>query len=151
SRLSETSAGAASGPDGIRPPRRRSRVARWVRMPGTAIALLAAAVAVGVVQGQPPPAARDSGRSVPAVQSYPRSVGDLLAVVDGRLYRFDTLAKKATRIPLPRGFTALRAWDQQGRYVVLGRLLPTNRTVAYALGGTPTPVALGRAEVAAPR
>jgi hypothetical protein len=84
------------------------------------------------------------------VQSYPRSVGDLLVVVDGRLYRFDTLAKKATRIPLPRGFTALRAWDQQGRYVVLGRLLPTNRTVAYVLGGNRKPVALGRAEVAVP-
>jgi len=154
SRLSETSAetsaGAAGGPVGIRPPRRPARLSRWVRRPSTAVALLAVAVVVGVVQGQPPPAARDSGRSVPAVQSYPRSVGDLLAVVDGRLYRFDTLAKKATRIPLPRGFTALRAWDQQGRYVVLGRLLPTNRTVAYALGGNRKPVALGRAEVAVP-
>ena len=115
SRLSETSAGAPGGPVGIRPPRRPSRLSRWVRRPSTAIALLAVAVVVGVVQGQPPPAARDSGRSVPAVQSYPRSVGDLLVVVDGRLYRFDTLAKKATRVPLPRGFTALRAWDQQGR------------------------------------
>ena len=150
SRLSETSAGAAGGPVGIRPPRRPSRLSRWVRRPSTAIALLAVAVEVGVVQGQPPPAARDSGRSVPAVQSYPRSVGDLLVVVDGRLYRFDTLAKKATRLPLPRGFTALRAWDQRGRYVVLGRLLPTNRTVAYALGGNRKPVALGRAEVAVP-
>ena len=150
SRLPETSTRAASGPDGIRPPRRRSRVARWVRRPGTAIALLAAAVVVGVVQGQPPPAARDSGRSVPAVQSYPRSVGDLLVVVDGRLVRFDTLSKKATRIPLPHGFTPLRAWDQEGRYVVLGRQLPTDRTVAYALGGNRKPVALGPAEVAVP-
>jgi hypothetical protein len=150
SRLSETSAGAAGGPDGIRPPRRLSRLARWVRRPSTAIALLAAAVVVGVVQGQPPPAARDSGRSVPAVQSYPRSVGDLLVVVDGRLVHFDTLAKKATRIPLPRGFSALRAWDQEGRYVVLGRLLPTNRTVAYVLGGGRRPVALGAAELAVP-
>ena len=150
SRLSETSAGATGGPVGIRPPRPPSRLARWVRRPSTAIALLAVAVAVGVVQGQPPPAARDSGRSVPAVQSYPRSVGDLLVVVDGRLLRFDTLTKKATRLPLPRGFTALRAWDQEGRYVVLGRLLPTNRTVAYVLGGNRKPVALGPAELAVP-
>ena len=150
SRLSETSAGAAGGPVGIRPPRRPSRLARWVRRPSTAIALLAVAVVVGVVQGQPPPAARDSGRSVPAVQSYPRSVGDLLVVVDGRLLRFDTLTKKATRLPLPRGFAALRAWDQEGRYVVLGRLLPTARTVAYALGDNRKPVALGPAELAVP-
>jgi hypothetical protein len=150
SRLSETSAGPASGPDGIRPPRRRPRLARWVRAPSTAIALLAVAVAVGVVQGQPPPAARDSGRSVPAVQSYPRSVGDLLVVVGSRLVRFDTLTKKATRLPLPPGFTPLRAWDQQGRYVVLGRLQPSNRTVAYALGGGRKPVALGPAEIAVP-
>ena len=150
SRLSETSAGAAGGPVGIRPTRRPCRLARWVRRPITAIALLALAVVVGVVQGQPPPAARDSGRSVPAVQSYPRSVGDLLVVVEGRLFRFDTLTKKATRLPLPRGVTALRAWDQEGRYVVLGRLLRTGRTVAYALGGNRKTVALGPAELAVP-
>jgi hypothetical protein len=70
-------------------------------------------------------------------------------VVDGRLLRFDTLTKKAARIPLPRGFTALRAWNQQGRYVVLGRLVPTNRTVAYALAGRKA-VLLGAAQLAVP-
>jgi hypothetical protein len=147
--LTESPAGAATGPGGTRPPRRSSRLSRWVRKPSTAVALLGVAVVVGVVQGQPPPAARDSGRSVPAVQSYPRSVGQLLVVVDGRLLRFDTLTKKPTRVPLPRGFTALRAWNQIGRYVVLGRLAPTNRTVVYALSGR-TAVPLGAAEVAVP-
>jgi hypothetical protein len=147
--LTESPAGAATGPDGIRPPRRPSRLTRWTRRPSTAVALLGIAVVVGVVQGQPPPASRDSGRSVPAVQSYPRGVGELLAVVDGSLVRFDTLTKRTTRVPLPRGFIALRAWNQQGRYVVLGRLAPTDRTVAYALGGRRA-VLLGAAQVAVP-
>ncbi len=147
--LTESPAGAATGPAGTRPPRRSSRLSRWLRKPSTAVALLVVAVVVGVVQGQPPPAARDSGRSVPAVQSYPRSVGELLVVVDGRLLRFDTLTKTAARIPLPRGFTALRAWNEKGRYVVLGRLAPANRTVAYALAGRKA-VLLGAAQVAVP-
>src|SRR5512133_751184 len=112
SRLSETPAGTASIPAGTRPRRRPSRLMRWVRGPTTAVALLGIAVVVGVVQGQPPPAARDSGRSVPAVQSYPRSVGSLLVVVKGTVVRFDTLTKTAVKIPRPRGFTALRAWNQ---------------------------------------
>ena len=147
--LTESPAGTADGPAGIRPPRRPSRLMRWARRPSTAVALLGVAVVVGVVQGQPPPAARDSGRSVPAVQSYPRSVGELLAVVDGSLVRFDTLTKKAVRIPLPRGFLALRAWNERGRYVVLGRLAPGDRTVAYALVGRRA-VLLGAAQVAVP-
>jgi hypothetical protein len=119
------------------------------RKPSTAVALLGVAVVVGVVQGQPPPAARDSGRSVPAEQSYTFSVGPLLVVVDGKLFRFDSLAKRTVRVPLPRGLTALRAWNQQGHDVVLGRV-GNARTVAYVLTAGKPPLALGPAELLVP-
>lgn len=128
--------------------RRGRGILAWARKPITAVALLGVAVVVGVVQGQPPPATRDSGRSVPAQQSYTLSVGPLLVVVDGTLVRFDTSAKRTVRVPLPRGVTALRAWHQQGHDVVLGRLR-TNRTVAYVLTGSVVR-AIGPAEVALP-
>jgi hypothetical protein len=130
-------------------PRPGDRIMARARKPSTAVALLGIAVVVGVVQGQPPPAARDSGRSVPAEQSYTFSVGPLLVVVDGKLLRFDTLAKRTVRVPLPRGLTALRAWNQQGHDVVLGRL-GNGRTVAYVLTPGRAPLALGPAELVVP-
>ncbi|HEY6748054.1 MAG TPA: hypothetical protein VI357_20355 [Mycobacteriales bacterium] len=142
SRPPESSSGATAAP------RRRDGFLAWARRPSTAVALLGIAVVVGVVQGQPPPASRDSGRSVPAEQSYTGSVGPLLVVVDGALVRFDTLSKRTTRVPLPRGVTALRAWNQQGHDVVLGRLR-TNRTVAYVLTAGRAR-ALGPAELIVP-
>lgn len=123
---------SSSGATAARP--RRGRLLARASRPSTAVALLGIAVVVAVVQGQPPPASRDSGRSVPAAQSYTGSVGPLLVVVDGALVRFDTLSKRTTRVPLPRGVSALRAWNQEGHDVVLGRLR-TNRTVAYVLTG----------------
>jgi hypothetical protein len=120
-----------------------------VRRPALAVALLGVAVAVSVVEGQPPPAARDSGVSVNAVQSYTKAVGTLLVVADGRLTHFDTADRRARSVPLPRGLTALRAWTQDGRDVVLGRL-PTGRTAAYLLSPGRPPTALGPAEVAVP-
>ena len=63
------------------------------------------------------------------------------------MVRFDTLTKHAAPVPLPRGLTALRAWNQEGRDVVLGRLT-TGRTVGYVLGRPPVP--LGPAEVIVP-
>ena len=136
-------AGAPAAGGATRPPRRPGRFARWVRKPSTAIALLGVAVVVGVVQGQPPPASRDSGVSVPvrdsatAVptdRSYTRSGGSLLVVVDGAVVRYDTATDRSARVPLPRGVTALRAWNQDGRVVVLGRI-GNGRTVAYELAG----------------
>jgi hypothetical protein len=121
---------------------------RLLRKPTTAVALLGVAVVVGVVQGQPPPASRDSGRSVPAERPYTFSVGTLLVVADGRVLRFDTLAKQAERVPLPRGLTALRAWNQGDVDVVLGRV-GNGRTVAYVLGGR-APRYLGPAELVVP-
>ena len=133
----ESSSGAtAARPQGSRTQasgrRGSGRFMTRARRPSTAVALLGIAVVVGVVQGQPPPASRDSGRSVPAEQSYSGSVGPLLVVVDGAVVRFDTLSKRTTRVPLPRGVSALRAWNQAGHDVVLGRLR-TNRTAAYVL------------------
>jgi hypothetical protein len=121
----------------------------WVRKPTTAVALLGVAVVVGVVQGQPSPASRDSGRSVPAERSYTRSVGTLLVVVDGAVVRFDTLAKTSVRVPLPPGVAALRAWDQAGYDVVLGRI-GNGRTVGYVLTAGRAPRYLGAAEVVVP-
>lgn len=137
---------AAAGPA---PARRSGRVARWVARPALAVALLGVAVAVSVVEGQPPPAARDSGVSVDANEPYPWPVGTLLVVVEGRLVRFDTNVGRARPVPLPVGLTALRAWSQDGRDVVLGRL-PTGRTAAYLLVAGRPAVALGPAEVAVP-
>jgi len=126
--------------------------------PVAAVMLLGVAVVVGVVQGQPPPAVRDSGRSVPvreggdsvpAESSYPRSIGTLLVVVDGTVVRFDTLSRRARPVPLPRGLTALRAWTQGEHDVVLGRV-GSGRTVVYVLTRGRPPRALGPAEVAVP-
>ena len=142
SRPPESPSGATAAP------RRSGRFLTWARKPSTAVALLGIAVVVGVVQGQPPPASRDSGRSVPAEQSYTGSVGPLLVVVNGALVRFDTLTKRTTKVPLPRGVTALRAWNQDGHDVVLGRLR-TNRTVAYVLTAGKAR-ALGPAELIVP-
>jgi hypothetical protein len=114
-----------------------------------AVGLLAVAVAVSVAEGQPPPAARDTGVTVDADKPYPRGAGTLLVVVDGRLVRYDTQVGRSVVVPLPRGLTALRAWDQEGREVLLGRL-PTGRTAAYLLRPGRPPVALGPAEVAVP-
>ena len=139
-----------------RPARRRGRLVRWIGRPGTAIALLGVAVVVGVVQGQPPPAARDSGvsvpvresdRAVPDERSYTRSPGTLLVVLDGGLVRFDTAAGRAEKVTLPRGVTALRAWNQDGHDLLLGRIA-NGRTVAYQL--RPGPRYLGAAEVMVP-
>ena len=129
--------------------RRAGPVRRWVRRPALAVALLAVAVAVSVVEGQPPPAVRDSGVSVNAVRPYSGAVGTLLVVADGTLVRFDTLERRARAVPLPRGLTALRAWTQAGGDVVLGRL-PTGRTAAYLLVRGRPATALGPAEVVVP-
>lgn len=139
-------------------PRRPGRLGRWARRPSTAVALLGVAVVVGVVQGQPPPAVRDSGRSVPvrdstettpAESSRPTSVGRLLVVADGGVLRFDTRDRTSRRVALPRGLTALRAWTQDGYDVVLGRTTGT-RTVAYVLRPGRPPRALGPTELALP-
>lgn len=139
-------------------PREPGRFARWVRRPGTVVALLGVAVVVGVVQGQPPPAVRDSGRSVPVRDSsatepasrasYPTSVGDLLVVVDGGVVRFDTSTRTSRRMTLPRRLVALRAWAQGDRAVILGRV--GLRTVAYVLTPGRPARALGPADVVVP-
>ena len=131
------------------PPSRARGFARWVGRPALAVALLGVAVAVSVVEGQPPPAARDSGVSVDADQPYPYPVGTLLVIAEGRLVRFDTDARRARPVPLPAGVTALRAWTQDGGDVVLGRL-PTGRTAAYVLRAGRPAALLGPAEVVVP-
>ena len=123
--------------------------AHWARRPALAVGLLGVAVAVSVVEGQPPPAARDSGVSVPAAQPYTDAVGTLLVVDDGALVRFDTRSRLARPVPLPTGLVALRAWAQAGRDVVLGRL-PSGRTAAYALAEDGAATSLGPAEVIVP-
>lgn len=141
-----------------RPARRPGRVGRWLRRPTTAVALLGVAVVVGVVQGQPPPASRDSGVSVPVressasspdTRSYTGAPGAMLVVVDGDLVVFDTAADRSEKIPLPRGLTALRAWRQDGVDLVLGRIA-NGRTVAYQLTAGRAPRYLGAAEVMVP-
>lgn len=138
--------------------RPRGTLSRWARRPSTAVALLGVAVVVGVVQGQPPPAVRDSGRSVPVRDSDettpprstpPTSVGTLLVVIDGGLVRLDTATGTARRVSLPRGLSALRAWSRDGYDVVLGRTTGT-RTVAYVLRPGRPPRALGPTELALP-
>lgn len=136
----------ASGPG---PVTRPGRFARWVRRPALAVALLGVAVAVSVVEGQPPPAARDSGVSVDAEEPYPYPVGTLLVVAEGRLMRYDSSARRARPVPLPTGVTALRAWTQPAGDVLLGRQA-NGRTAAYLLRSGRPPVLLGPAELAVP-
>jgi hypothetical protein len=111
--------------------------------------MLGVAVAVSVARGQPPPAARDSGVSVPPARPYTDAVGTLLVVDDGALVRFDTRSRLARPVLLPTGLVALRAWPQAGRDVVLGRL-PSGRTAAYALAEDGAATSLGPAEVIVP-
>ncbi len=134
---------------GPAPARRPGRFARWVRRPALAVALLGVAVAVSVVEGQPPPAARDSGVSVDAADPYPYPVGNLLLVVEGKLVRYDSAARKSRPVRVPAGVTALRAWTQPAGVVLLGRQ-PTGRTAVYLLRAARPPVLLGPAELAVP-
>ncbi|HYT10306.1 MAG TPA: hypothetical protein VEL73_06555 [Mycobacteriales bacterium] len=129
---------------------RRGTLLRWVARPALAVSLLALAVAVSVMEGQPSTTERPSGVSVSVpVSPYTGSVGTLLVVAGGDLLRFDTLDRRMSPIPLPRGLTALRAWTQNGHDVVLGRL-PSGRTAAYLLTPGRPPTALGPAEVMVP-
>lgn len=103
-----------------------SGVPRWVRWPVLPAALLAAAVAVSVSIGQPPPADYASGVSVPisAAIDAPADLGSLLFVSAGALDRYDVRTGAVVPVDLPHGQLALRAWPMPGTDVVLTEQAP---------------------------
>lgn len=148
--MARVSAPPAAEPKAGTPRRasRRTRVVRWVSRPAIAAATLGIAVAVSVAEGQPSTVERPSGVSVGAATPYPGTVGTLLVVSRGGVLQFDSRTRKATRVALPRGVTALRVWMQEDQRVLLGRSAADGRTGVYVLGRTPRLV--GLAETAGP-
>jgi hypothetical protein len=100
---------------------RLTSVPHWARRPVLPAILLAVAVAVSVAKGQPPPADRASGVSVPvrAAVDPPPGLGRLLLVSDGALTTLDVDTGVARPVRLPRNELALRAWHLRDVDVVL--------------------------------
>ncbi|HEX5494761.1 MAG TPA: hypothetical protein VFX70_09340 [Mycobacteriales bacterium] len=98
-----------------------SGVPGWMRRPVLPAVLLAGAVAVSVATGQPAPADRASGVSVPvsAAIDVPAGLGNLLLVSAGTLVRFDVETGTITPVPMPPGQLALQAWPLRDADVVL--------------------------------
>jgi hypothetical protein len=145
---------------------------RWARRPALAVALLAVAVAVSVAHGQPPPADRASGVSVPVRTDtpVPPQVGTVVLVAGSGVLRFDTASRLAVPMPLPPGVAARRVWTVGGVDVALGRLPyrpvsrrpvedrpaewataePPARTAAWVVRPARPPVPLGPTETVVP-
>jgi hypothetical protein len=124
----------------------------WARRPAFTVGLLAIAIVVSVVQGQPPAANRASGVSVPVRNDspFPPPVGTVVVVTEnGRATRFDTVTRRQVPLALPLAVTALRAWTAYGIDVVYGRLRD-GRTVAYAVRPGQLATPLGPAEDVVP-
>ncbi len=124
----------------------------WARRPAFTVGLLAIAIVVSVVQGQPPAANRASGVSVPVRNDspFPPPVGTVVVVTEnGRATRFDTVTRRQVPLALPLAVTALRTWTAYGIDVVLGRLRD-GRTVAYAVRRGQLATPLGPAENVVP-
>lgn len=93
----------------------------WARRPLIPAFVLACAAAVSLSHGQPPPADRASGVSVPVGSTLgaPDGVGTLLLVTSGRVTRYDVATRVTSVVPLPAGHLALRAFPLGGTDVVL--------------------------------
>jgi hypothetical protein len=144
----------------------------WVRRPALAVALLAVAVAVSVAHGQPPPADRASGVSVPVRTDtpVPPQVGSVVLVAGSGVVRFDTDTRLEVPLPLPPRVAALQVWTVGGVDVALGRLPyrsaakrpvedrsaewaatePQPRTAAWIVRARRPPVPLGLTDTVAP-
>lgn len=111
-------------------------VPTWARRPALPAVLLAAAVAVSVAVGQPAPADRASGLSVPLSTTVeaPADLGTLLLVSTGRLTRHNLRTGTTEPVRLPAGQLAVRVWAMRGADVVLTRPAP-----ARPITDTPSP------------
>ncbi|MEN3361908.1 MAG: hypothetical protein V7637_5890 [Mycobacteriales bacterium] len=161
-------------PSPSRPARGRLRrgVLRWGRRPALAVTLLAVAVAVSVAHGQPSPADRASGVSVPVRTDtpVPPQIGSVVLVAGSGVFRFNTDTRRQVVLPLPPRVAALQIWNVTGLNVVLGRLpyrSPSSRpaedrpgewspageppaTAAWIVRVGHPPVPLGRTETVTP-
>jgi hypothetical protein len=135
------------------------------------VTLLAVAVAVSVAHGQPPPADRASGVSVPVRTDtpVPPQIGSVVLVAGSGVFRFNTVTRREVVLPLPPHVTALRVWTVAGLDVALGRLPArpvarrpvedrpgeyspeaSARTAAWIVRAGHRPVPLGPTETIAP-
>jgi hypothetical protein len=126
-----------------------------------------------VAHGQPPPADRASGVSVPVRTDtpVPPQVGTVVLVAGSGVIRFNTDTRRQTVLPLPAGVAALRVWTVDGQNIALGRLphrpvvaklpvedRPTDpplidsppRTAAWIVRAGHPPVPLGMTDTVAP-
>jgi hypothetical protein len=150
-------------------------IVRLVRRPAVSVGLLALAVVISVAHGQPPPADRASGVSVPVKKSspVPPQIGPLVLVSGSTVVRYDTNTRRQVVLALPASVVPLRVLTVGGIDVVLGRLpstvprqlppedrpeVPTSldpagppaHTAAWVVRVGHTPIALGPAEAVVP-
>jgi hypothetical protein len=123
---------------------------KWTRRPVVpALALILAAV-VSLAQGQPSPVEPPIGVSIPADDAPPpATVGQLMVVYGGGLYRVNPVNRAAARVPLPKGAQVLRVLPCYKAQVALVRF-PSGRMVAYAIHDSGEKIRLAEASAIVP-
>lgn len=123
---------------------------RWTRRPVVpAVALLTAAM-VSLCQGQPSPVEPPIGVSIPADDAPPpATVGQLMVVYEGGLFRVNPVNRRAVQVAMPAGVQVLRVLPAYRAHVAQVRM-PSGRLVVYALPDTGGLVRLGEAGALAP-
>jgi hypothetical protein len=132
------------------------RLPGWVRLPGWALrpvvpvlALLLAAT-VSLVHGQPSPVEPPVGVSIPADDAAPTpTVGQLMLVYGGALYRVNPVSRGVLAVPMPAGARVLLVLPCYRTHVALVRLR-SGRLVAYAVPDSGGLVRLGEASALVP-
>jgi hypothetical protein len=164
----------------VPPPQPRGRrlgwgIVRLIRRPAVSVGLLGLAVVISVAHGQPPPADRASGVSVPVRKSSPMppQIGPLVLISGSTVLRYDTNTHRQVLLALPASVVPLRVLTVSGTDVVLGRLPssvprqlppddrpaeptsldptgPPTRAAAWVVRAGRAPIALGPAETVVP-
>jgi hypothetical protein len=123
---------------------------RWMRRPIVPAAALLLGAAVSLVQGQPSPVDPPVGVSIPADDAPPpATVGQLMVVYDGAVFRVNPVNRRALQVDMPAGARALKMLPAYRAHVVQVRMR-SGRLVAYALPDTGGLVRLGDASSVAP-
>lgn len=123
---------------------------RWTRRPFIPAAALLLAAAVSLAQGQPSPVDPPVGVSIPADDAPPpATVGQLMVVYDGDVFRVNPVNRRALQVAMPAGGRVLRLLPAYRGHVVQVRMR-SGRLVAYALPDTGGLVRLGDASSVAP-
>jgi hypothetical protein len=123
---------------------------RWTRRPIVPAAALLLAAVVSLMQGQPSPVEPPVGVSIPADDAPPpATVGQLMVVYGGGVYRVNPVNRLALPVPMPRGVRVLKMLPAYRAHVAQVRM-PSGRLVAYALPDSGGLVRLGNAAMLAP-